>query len=109
VIAAVGTVFAAAYLLWLYQRTAFGEPNPDFVGHGHGQPTHAVGAAVNDDVADDDDHDVHIYDVTPTEWIAWTPLLVLIVVLGVYPQLLFKVTDPAVTEMVGRLGTHLGG
>ena len=26
VLAAVGTVFAAAYLLWLYQRTAFGEP-----------------------------------------------------------------------------------
>ena len=27
VIAAVGTVFAAAYLLWLYQRTAFGTPD----------------------------------------------------------------------------------
>ena len=26
VVAAVGTVLAAAYLLWLYQRTAFGEP-----------------------------------------------------------------------------------
>jgi len=38
VIAALGTVFAAAYLLWLYQRTAFGEPNPEFAGHadGHG-------------------------------------------------------------------------
>ena len=27
VLAALGTVFAAAYLLWLYQRTAFGEPD----------------------------------------------------------------------------------
>ena len=27
VIAAVGTVLAAGYLLWLYQRTAFGEPH----------------------------------------------------------------------------------
>ena len=27
VIAAIGTVLAAGYLLWLYQRTAFGEPN----------------------------------------------------------------------------------
>ena len=27
VIAAIGTVLAAAYLLWLYQRTAFGEPD----------------------------------------------------------------------------------
>ena len=35
VVAAIGTVFAAAYLLWLYQRTAFGEPNPEFVEGGH--------------------------------------------------------------------------
>ena len=28
VIAALGTVLAAAYLLWLYQRTAFGEVEP---------------------------------------------------------------------------------
>ncbi len=70
---------------------------------------HAVGAAVNHEVAgeDHDEHDVHIFDVTPTEWIAWTPLLVMILVLGVYPQLLFEVTDPAVTEMIARLGEHL--
>ena len=30
VIAAIGTVFAAGYLLWLYQRTAFGEPTEEF-------------------------------------------------------------------------------
>jgi NADH-quinone oxidoreductase subunit M len=115
VIAAVGTVFAAAYLLWLYQRTAFGEPNPEFVDHGHVRPTHAVGAAVNREVAhgaheadDGDGHDdVHIYDVTRAEWIAWTPLLILIVALGVYPQLLFRVTNPGVTEMVARLAEHL--
>ena len=41
VIAAVGTVFAAAYLLWLYQRTAFGTP-PGYVlddDHGGHAPT----------------------------------------------------------------------
>ena len=46
VIAAIGTVLAAAYLLWLYQRTAFGTPSAEFAGHsdaehaatdGHGQ------------------------------------------------------------------------
>ena len=31
-------------------------------------------------------------------------MLVLILVLGVYPQLLFKVFDPAVTGLVDRLG-----
>ena len=30
------------------------------------------------------------------EWIAWTPLLLAILVLGVYPNLLFSVTNPAV-------------
>ena len=38
-IAALGTVLAAGYLLWLYQRTAFGEPNPEFAG-GHGHDPH---------------------------------------------------------------------
>ncbi len=52
-------------------------------------------------------HD-EIYDVTPIEWIAWTPFLIGIVVLGVYPQLMFKVFNPAVTELVARLGESLG-
>ena len=103
VLAALGTVFAAAYLLWLYQRTAFGDPSPEFSGHA--PAAHAVGAAVNDD---HDDHGVEIKDVTAVEWIAWTPMLIPIVVLGVYPQLLFQLFDPAVTELVNRLGEYLG-
>jgi len=31
--------------------------------------------------------------------LAWTPLLISILVLGVYPQLLFKVMDPAVDQL----------
>ncbi len=91
VMAAVGTVLAASYLLWLYQRTAFGEPSKEFLPHGG--PAHAAGAASNPDHHDD------IHDVTIFEWIAWTPLLIAIVVLGVYPQLMFKVIDPAVEQL----------
>ena len=36
VVAAIGTVFAAAYLLWLYQRTSFGEPKPEFASPARG-------------------------------------------------------------------------
>jgi NADH-quinone oxidoreductase subunit M len=101
VLAALGTVFAAAYLLWMYQRTSFGEPSPEFAA----TPAHAVGAAVN---PDHDDHGhADIYDVTVTEWIAWTPVLILILVLGVYPNLLFNVLDPAVSGLVSALGEHL--
>ena len=47
VVAAIGTVLAASYLLWLYQRTAFGEPTEEFSGHG--AHAHAAGAAANDE------------------------------------------------------------
>ena len=84
VIAAIGTVFAAGYLLWMFQRTAFGEPTEEFSpGHGH-------------------DEDIH--DVNKFEWIAWSPLLIAIVVFGVYPQLMFKVLDPAVGVTLKAFG-----
>jgi NADH-quinone oxidoreductase subunit M len=97
IIAALGTVLAAAYLLWLYQRTAFGEPNPEFMAHDdHGQGGHG------------DDHHDEINDVTTLEWIAWAPFLAAIVVFGVYPQLMFKVMDPAVTELVAKITKGMG-
>ena len=68
VIAAVGTVFAAGYLLWLYQRTTFGTPSPEFAEEA-------------------------ISDVTLPEWIAWVPMLVLILAIGIFPNLVFHVTD----------------
>jgi NADH-quinone oxidoreductase subunit M len=93
VVAAIGTVFAAAYLLWLYQRTAFGEPTAEFSGgHGH---DHGHG---------DDDAHSDIHDVNKFEWIAWTPLLIAIVVFGVYPQLMFKILDPAVGVTLKAFG-----
>jgi len=83
VIAALGTVLAAAYLLWLFQRVAFGEPKPEFAGHNH----------------DDHFHDVNKYEIT-----AWAPLLIAIVVLGLVPNLLFKVVDPAVQGALSAFG-----
>ncbi len=74
VIAAMGTVLAAGYLLWMFQRVAFGEPRDEFA--------HA-----------------HIHDVHGPEWIAWSPMLVLIVVLGVFPGLMFDTTDGAVQQI----------
>jgi NADH-quinone oxidoreductase subunit M len=101
VLAALGTVFAAAYLLWMYQRTSFGEPRAEFAG----PAPHAVGAAIHPEEGEHGHADIH--DVTVIEWIAWTPMLILILVLGVYPQLLFRVFDPAVSALVSRLGEFL--
>jgi len=86
-------VLAAGYLLWLYQRTAFGEPTAEFAGAGHGDHGHG-----------DDDHHSDIHDVSKFEWIAWTPLLIAIVVFGVVPSLMFKVMDPAVQQLASVFG-----
>jgi NADH-quinone oxidoreductase subunit M len=75
VVAAIGTVLAAGYLLWLYQRAFFGDES---------------GVVV------EAEHQGHIHDIVTPEYIAWTPLLIAILVLGIYPNLLFKVLDPAV-------------
>ncbi len=95
IIAALGTVLAAGYLLWLYQRTAFGEPSAEFSGAGrdaHGHDAHG------------EDHGSDIHDVTKFEWIAWTPLLIAIVVFGVVPSLMFKIMDPAVQQLTSVFG-----
>ncbi|MDQ1444570.1 MAG: NADH-quinone oxidoreductase subunit [Acidimicrobiaceae bacterium] len=78
VVASIGTVLAAGYLLWMYQRTAFGLPRDEFA-------------------------EAHIHDIHTPEWIAWTPLLVAIVALGVYPHLLFHVTTDAVDGVTAAL------
>ena len=113
VIAAVGTVLAAAYLLWLYQRTAFGEPTDEFAGQSEAE--HSAGAAHDghgvahslSSAANADDHHDEITDVQPTEWISWTPFLIAIVVFGVYPNLMFQVFDPAVTELVNTISAGI--
>lgn len=83
VIGAVGTVLAAGYLLWMFQRVAFGTVKDEF--------EHA-----------------HVHDVHWPEWLAWTPLLIGIVVLGIYPNLIFRVTDGAVTNLAHGMARAIG-
>ncbi len=79
VVAAIGTVLAAGYLLWMLQKVAFGTPKPEFA-------------------------DSHIHDVGTAEWIAWLPMLALILVFGILPNLLFKTTDGAVHALTKVFG-----
>ena len=83
VVASIGTVLAAGYLLWMFQRTAFGLPKAEF-------------------------EDAHIHDVHGPEWLAWTPLLVLILVFGIFPGLLFQVTDGAVQTVTSAFAEVSG-
>jgi NADH:ubiquinone oxidoreductase subunit 4 (subunit M) len=64
-------VLAAGYLLWMLQRVAMGKIPVEW-------------------------EEAHIHDVHVPEWIAWVPLLILILGLGVFPSTIFHVTDGAV-------------
>ena len=85
---------------------AFGEPTDEFKGHSEVEQGGKVAASLSAAANHDDEHEV-IHDVQPTEWIAWTPFLIAIVVFGVYPQLMFDVMDPAVTTLVERVGAGI--
>jgi NADH-quinone oxidoreductase subunit M len=79
VIASIGTVLAAGYLLWMLQRVAFGEVKDEWKDH-------------------------HISDMHWPEYVAWTPLLALIVALGVYPNALFGMMDESVKATLAVFG-----
>ncbi len=75
VLGAIGTILTAGYMLWMLQRVNLGEPSHEWDGH--------------------DFHDVDRFELT-----AWVPLMVLIVVIGFYPKVIFDSTTDAVTSLV---------
>jgi NADH-quinone oxidoreductase subunit M len=75
----VGTVLTAGYFLWMLQRVNMGT-----------LPEKWKESAFPDIVA--------------VEWVSWVPLLVAIVALGVFPRLVFGVTDGAVHGLMHLLG-----
>ncbi len=83
VVSAVGTVLAAGYLLYMFQRVAFGTVKAQF-------------------------QNVHVHDVHWPEWFAWAPLLLLIVALGIYPNFIFRITDGAVTSLANGVAKVVG-
>jgi NADH-quinone oxidoreductase subunit M len=75
----IGTILTAGYLLWTVQRINMG-----VVPERWGQAT--------------------LQDATGGEWAAWVPLVVLIVVLGLVPTLVFGITNDAVQAISRFLG-----
>ncbi len=75
VIGAIGTVLTAGYMLFMLQKVNLGEPNEEWVGH-------------------------HLHDADRFELAAWVPLIVLILVLGFYPKVIFASTNDAVINLI---------
>jgi len=75
--ATTGIIFAAVYLLWMYQRVAFGE-----VRH---------------------EANRHLRDLTPREWALLVPVIVLIVWIGVYPTPFTGKTEATVQALIAQV------
>ncbi len=81
VVATVGIILAAAYVLWLVQRTTQGTPNPELAG---------VRAMRK--------------DISVREVVVVAPLIALLVLFGFYPKPLLDVINPAVAFTLHDVG-----
>ncbi|MGH7356481.1 MAG: NADH-quinone oxidoreductase subunit M [Candidatus Rokuibacteriota bacterium] len=77
VLATSGIIFAAVYMLWMYQRVIFG------------RVTH--------------DENRGLADLGPREWTVLVPILVFIVWIGVYPTVFTGKTEAAVGALLGQV------
>jgi NADH-quinone oxidoreductase subunit M len=75
VLGAIGTVLTAGYMLYLLQQVNLGEPGEEWSGK-------------------------EFHDADRFELAAWVPLIVLIVVVGFYPKLIFNATTDSVVSLV---------
>jgi NADH-quinone oxidoreductase subunit M len=75
VLGAVGTVLTAGYMLYMLQKVNLGEPKAEWDGH--------------------EFHDVDRFEMT-----AWVPLIILIVVIGVFPKIVFESTTDTVVSLI---------
>jgi NADH-quinone oxidoreductase subunit M len=76
-IATTGIIFAAVYLLWMYQRVVFGE-----VRH---------------------EANRRLVDLTPREWAVLVPVLVFIVWIGVYPTTFTGKTQASIDALIAQV------
>ncbi len=87
IVAAIGVILSAVYLLWLVHRVFFGPP----------------GAAV----AEVSRAGKPLPDMTRREWAVILPVLVMIVILGVFPQPFLRRIEPAVDHLVHNYKTSV--
>jgi NADH-quinone oxidoreductase subunit M len=81
-VATLGIIFAAVYMLWMYQRVVFGEVRHEAVRR--------------------------LPDLSAREICTLIPLLVLIVWIGVYPTAFTRVTETTVTELIATVKAKAG-
>src|SRR5215218_3374056 len=77
VVAGLGVILSAVYMLWMVQRVFYGEIT--------------------------DPHNAEQPDLKPREWSAVVPLCAIAIFMGVFPTIFLKPMEPAVERLVERL------
>jgi NADH-quinone oxidoreductase subunit M len=81
VIASLGIILGAGYMLWLYQRVAFGKiTNP---------------------------HNEHLADMNMREVVAALPLVALVFIIGIYPNAVFGIMHVSVANLIQHVNAKL--
>jgi NADH-quinone oxidoreductase subunit M len=102
ILATVGIIFAALYVLWLYQRVAHGPVRGRLVGVA-AEPTDAPGA-----MRDPQQRIARagVTDLSRWEKAVLAPLIFLVLALGFYPKPLLNAVGPSVSSTLTVLGVH---
>jgi NADH-quinone oxidoreductase subunit M len=79
VMGGIGTVLTAGYFLWMLQRVNMGTLPERWKESG-------------------------FRDILAVEWVSWVPLLLLTLVLGLFPRIVFGMTNEAVASLSGLFG-----
>ncbi|OGU57708.1 MAG: NADH dehydrogenase [Ignavibacteria bacterium GWF2_33_9] len=77
IVAATGVIFAAVYLLWMYQRVFFG--------------------------TNDNPSNHNLKDLNKTEWTILVPIVIFIVWIGVHPSTFLKVSEVSTKKIVNKV------
>jgi NADH-quinone oxidoreductase subunit M len=80
VVAGLGVILSAVYMLWMFQRVYYGELT--------------------------DDHNRQMSDLSVREWAVIGPLCAAAIYMGVFPNVFLKPMEPAITRIVQRLDSR---
>jgi NADH-quinone oxidoreductase subunit M len=114
IIATVGMVLAALYILLMYQRTMHGPPRGVLMSTDEEQapapaPAAAGGVATATATVGAARRSLRVLDLDRRELAVVTPLIALIIALGVYPQPLIDLIQPAVSATMSDIGADGAG
>jgi NADH-quinone oxidoreductase subunit M len=113
IFSASGVILAAVYLLWMYQRFAFG-PAPGMAAAGHGHDAHGNDHSHSNLKGHDDEHDSlkhhnthddhrHVSDLNGREIFACIPLVIFMVWIGLQPMDFMRTSKASMDKLSADL------